>query len=284
LLVYKYFSLERSFFLKELFVRFTPPGLFNDPFDSLPSYEGYNTKFIQEQVNKVGLDLALSIALENTSEFERQIKLALIKPANEILIKEYSADPSKLDTVFQELHRKKLNTDIGMLCLSGNPRSILMWSHYSDEHEGFVIGFDSEDKFFSHSSDEPEDIGLLRPVEYVKDRPRVNIPKITVQKSTPDIFFTKNREWSYEQEWRIIRFFKNADEIRPPNSHLFKVPPTAIREVIFGCKTPPDVVDAISAPLKENSSLSHVKLFCASLSRRLYEMDISPYVARQTSI
>jgi len=279
LLLYKYFTPERSSFPKELLVRFTQPGLFNDPFDSLPIYEGYDIKSIEEQVNRVGMDLASNIAGANISEHEKQIRLQLIKPANDLLIKAYSSDPSKMDGLFQQLHRKRLNSDIGMFCLSENPKSILMWSHYSDEHKGFVVGFDSGDNFFQHDPDEPEDIGSLRRVDYVKNRPRIDIPKIRKQKTSPDIFFTKNCEWSYEREWRIIRFLKHANEMRPPSAHLFKVPPTAIKEIIFGCNTPPNIVGAIIDSLKVNSNLNHVKLFAATLSLKRYEMDISQYIA-----
>jgi hypothetical protein len=99
----------------------------------------------------------------------------------------------------------------------------------------------------------------------VTDRPRIDIPKIKVRETSPDIFFTKNIQWSYEQEWRIIRFLKIADDVRTPSTHLFKIPPTAIREIIFGCKTSPDTVDLIMAPLKENSKLSHVNLDIQSI-------------------
>ena len=43
-----------------------------------------------------------------------------------------------------------LNLNIGILCLSEVRDSILMWGHYTDSHQGFVIGFDSDQPFFSN--------------------------------------------------------------------------------------------------------------------------------------
>ena len=34
-------------------------------------------------------------------------------------------------------------TALGVLCLSACDNSILMWSHYADEHKGFCIGFNN---------------------------------------------------------------------------------------------------------------------------------------------
>jgi len=38
---------------------------------------------------------------------------------------------------------------MGMLCLSGKWDNTLMWSHYADDHRGFMIEFSGEDPFFN---------------------------------------------------------------------------------------------------------------------------------------
>ena len=280
MLLYKYFPPERSSLLRELLLRFTPPDLFNDPFDSLPSIGGFDTTFIRETVEKSGWDLAVQCALEEVSETERQRKLATIPQANEILFKAYSSDPTVLEEYFLSSHRKRVSRDIGILCLSENQKSILMWSHYADKHNGFVVGFDTENAFFRHQPREPEDIGRLFRVNYKTVRTFIDVKTIKTMKSFPDIFFTKNREWFYEREWRIIRFLKDANETRSENIHLFKVPPTAIQEVIFGCRAKSQTVGDLVDSIKSNSDLNHVVLCKAALSRTRFEMDIIPYLAR----
>jgi len=64
MVLYKYFPPERKAFLNELLIRFTPPGSFNDPFDSFPAIHGFDDTLITAKVNKAGLDIAFNIALE----------------------------------------------------------------------------------------------------------------------------------------------------------------------------------------------------------------------------
>lgn len=277
MLGYKYFPPERKAFLNELLLRFTPPGLFNDPFDSLPAFSCFDEPLIKEKVEKVGLDIAFDIAFEDTNESKRRRKLLALGKANAFLKKQYLSNREKLDDVFLNLHRKRVNSEIGVLCLCENPKSVVMWWHYAHKHQGFVVGFETEDNFFSHHPNEPEDIGKLLPVKYVKERVFIDIRTIKEGANLPDFLFKKNREWSYEQEWRIIRFLNGADEIRDKNVHLFKVPPSAVRVIIIGYDARPEMVDELCNSQKKNSDLSNVRFFKAKLSRTRYEMDILPW-------
>ncbi len=267
-------------FLEKLMVRLTPPGLFNDPFDSFPAFSEFDESLIEERVNKVCLDLAFNIALEPSSDELRLAKLSLIPQANAILKQRYQSNPAALDEAFSSLHRKRVNNDIGVLCLCKNPKSVIMWSHYAGEHKGFVVGFDSQHDFFSHNPKDPVDIGVLTPVNYTRERPYVDIRTIKEGAKLPDILFTKNEEWRYEQEWRIIRLLKDADEIHDKNVHLFRVSPAAIREIVFGCHSDSQVTGALEKSLKENAKLNHVKVFVSRLSKRYYEMDLLPSSGR----
>lgn len=277
MVLYKYFSPERRGLLDELLLRFTPPGLFNDPFDSLPAFSEFDQSLVQEKVDKVSLDLAFNIALEGCSDEQRLAKLGSIPRANTILKKRYQSNLAGLDDIFISLHRKRVNSDIGVLCLCKNPKSIVMWSHYADDHKGFVVGFESQDGFFSHNPKDPVDIGVLTEVNYTRERPFIDIRTIKEGTEFPDILFTKNEDWRYEQEWRIIRFLKDADEIRNKAVHLFRIPPTAIREIIFGYKSDSAVTGALEKSLGKNAKLNHIKVSVAKLSKKQYEMDLLPY-------
>jgi hypothetical protein len=277
MVLYKYFPPERSAFLKELLLRFTPPGSFNDPFDSFPAFYGFDETLISAKINKAVSDIAFNIALESSSEFERQRKLSVLPQANEILRKHYLSNPSRLDDVFAGLHRKRVNSDIGILCLCDSPKSVVMWSHYAREHKGFVVGFESRDGFFSHQPNDPIDIGVLNLVNYSKSRPLIDVRTIKEGENLPDILFTKNEEWSYEKEWRIIRFLKDADEVRDENVHLFRMSPVAVHEVILGSNSDEFVRNSLLEAVKHNLKLSHVEFFTAQLSSKHYEMEILPY-------
>ncbi|MDV1154738.1 DUF2971 domain-containing protein [Citrobacter freundii] len=40
--------------------------------------------------------------------------------------------------------RHEINQNLACLCLSKNPLNVLMWSHYADKHQGFVVAIDTE--------------------------------------------------------------------------------------------------------------------------------------------
>ncbi len=60
---------------------------------------------------------------------------------------------------------EKWNTIIGLFSLSADPYNILMWSHYSLNHSGFVIGFDTK----SLSND--YDFDYIEPMIYQQEYP-----------------------------------------------------------------------------------------------------------------
>ena len=39
---------------------------------------------------------------------------------------------------------KELSKSFGIICFSEIPDSLLMWSHYATNHQGFVFGFETE--------------------------------------------------------------------------------------------------------------------------------------------
>src|SRR5499427_10499834 len=74
---------------------------------------------------------------------------------------------------------------------------------------------------------------------YSAERPR--IPE--TDEILFDHFFVKSPEWSYEQEYRIVRKFESALEtidVKPFPIHLYDLPASAVRRVIFGARVTPE--------------------------------------------
>ena len=71
----------------------------------------------------------------------------------------------------------------------------LMWAHYGAVHKGFVIGFNTQHKFFTSEDRE------LKCVTYQPTTPSFN------REQDPDgsIFTTKSDKWTYEGEWRCLQ-------------------------------------------------------------------------------
>ncbi len=272
MLLYKYLCPDRSGILQNRLIRFTPPGLFNDPFDCLPYIEGYKADYLAKSVNKA-VDANKADLNSKGIDFPDEVWLN----CKQELLRKYTTDPFSLSSrhLDQSL-RPRMNSEVGVLCVSESNKSILMWSHYSASHSGFVLGLDGENDFFKHRPHEPQEIGELRAVTYATERVGITFPPSDSDPS-PDIFFTKNQEWAYENEWRILRFLKEADQIPSETVHLLTIPCSAIRQVIFGSIAQRDLILNLLQSRQTNPDLQHVQFFQAKLSPNRFQMDIIPY-------
>jgi hypothetical protein len=78
------------------------------------------------------------------------------------------------------------------------------------------------------------------------------------------VLYTKNAEWAYEREWRIIRPVKDGTEVSP-GKFCFDLPADAVRSIIFGCRTTSALEAEIRAAVAANPALSHVSFKRAKL-------------------
>jgi len=123
-------------------------------------------------------------------------------------------------------------------CLSANPASNLMWSHYADCHRGFCIEFKWDyfrpDKI--NYTDQIPEFDLIK--FFGVERPENSGIGEEILKGLR----TKMSEWRYEDEYRFqasnamkkfgIPIVSNT-EIK---KHLY--PQDAVESIIFGCKMP----------------------------------------------
>ncbi|MBA4241656.1 MAG: hypothetical protein C0448_13095 [Sphingobacteriaceae bacterium] len=120
-------------------------------------------------------------------------------------------------------------------CFTEEANNSLMWSHYSDNHNGVCIKFDlSKDEKLNNS---------LTPIKYLK-----RIPEIKQQTDFKKFLYLKEESWSSEKEWRIVS-----------NKIKFPFKPEAINEIIFGLNTPNNIISWFSY-LLEGVYLSDVIL------------------------
>lgn len=100
---------------------------------------------------------------------------------------------SKKEKTVEKTIRERFPT-IGICCFSRIHDSILMWSHYANNHKGFCIEFYSNK---SHKGINPLD------VNYTESFVKANFYK-EQQKAIFHMVFTKAKQWEYEQELRSI--------------------------------------------------------------------------------
>lgn len=159
-------------------IRFTQPLVFNDPFEANPHlFDDYTVaewqRIGEKEAQSMGLDSALVDKILSPDAFAARRPRAF-----QILL-------------------DLLQTSIGVLSLSEEPASLLMWAHYAMTHTGYLIGFDSSHPFFGSGNKRQSRVNELCKVHYLQTRPSRSLRNL----SLIDTYFTKSREWSYEREW-----------------------------------------------------------------------------------
>jgi hypothetical protein len=85
-----------------------------------------------------------------------------------------------------------------------------MWAHYAQNHEGFVIEFDNRHPYFQIAQSLPKSYRnlTLQKVTYSTRRPVIRSLK---DFEKPNWYLVKDKKWEYEQEWRMLRRFNEAN-------------------------------------------------------------------------
>jgi hypothetical protein len=109
----------------------------------------------------------------------------------------------------------------GVCSFAGDPRSILMWSHYGNDHTGLCLQFDI--------SRDPRTFLKAISVKYSSEYPHVNWVEETAEQLKVSLL-RKYEGWRYENEWRIVI---------PDGAHKReRFRPEALTGLIAGCRAP----------------------------------------------
>lgn len=249
---YKYLPIKRIDYLKSELLRFTQPIDLNDPFECLPGKPPKEEfeKFIQLKCEE--LVAKAKSSSERNKIIERAKRLSI-------------------DDLYKNANRN-VNLDIGILSLSKNWNSTLMWSHYSDCHKGYCIGFNKNHSFFNECIRENGTKSkVVKEVIYSKDRVQIPMDEQT-DKLIYEPFITKACGWNYEQEIRVISSLNLSQETNNGeicDIHLFKVPYDTIQEIIMGVNISPENEKKI----KEFSSRNKIQIFKCKISDKEFNME-----------
>lgn len=197
----------------ESYLWFSDPDLFNDPFDcqNLFVMEASTEQIINYINHYVGDKLDKPTWEEYSSVLETGDGKKLMQ----------KMIPAMYDG------RKKI---IAVCCFSDTPSNTLMWSHYANGHEGICLVYDTKHLVLSGQFQ-------LIEVEYYDDLPKWDHISKRLRLGASDEFNTqydntlygsKLKDWSYEQEHRLISHKKGKNTI----------PKTSLSGVVFGAKMP----------------------------------------------
>lgn len=280
---------------------FAHPATLNDPFDCHTGYdpESYEKHALVEHIRKHGwVEPAnskdgftfdeLHRLSESTTEYDhwystkaeeyRTLLWKLLKDKSERFNDEiYGVVRQATEEVEGKINRLR-GTNIRVASFSALDRYkdfhdiIQMWSHYTDNHAGFCVEYDSslirapvslslkDDAFHSNQSaymDERTRVALFAgvfPIIYTASR--VNIPRTKLRRIRLDskgnlehdndidailykTYIVKSAKWSYEKEWRFIldgevcSYYEN------------KIPFPYIKRIFLGCNMTNKTIDTM---------------------------------------
>ena len=221
---YRYFDKNKYHLmaLEKPQLRFASARDFNDPYDSTLQYN-----FLDQPPG-----IQLKWAIEVTKIEFPQLNKDEIKEKAKSQLDKINNDSSHLK--WFKKHYVDVNYDkFGICCLTPNQKNLLMWAHYSDNHKGFCIGFDTNkileiQKLLVKKN---ELLQLLK-IPYSDTIPSINFyESMSSDQWVNDLYkmlYTKSSHWSYEQEYRLSYW-------NHPNMSL-DISFNVISEVILGCK------------------------------------------------
>ena len=248
-MIYKYRGFSSPYkydVFKKAELYFASPSEFNDPFESKPQLIGLDTlkerqKFVDGYIN-------------------RELKGIGFKK-KQALKKQFLTRLSNKEHVKKDLYA--LLNSYGIYSTAKKWNQCLMWSHYSESHKGFCIGFEFDNDF-------DDDAGMAHEVKYAEDYPKVH-PDVFGDKNDENNFnlleatlATKSIDWEYEEE---IRFIKLA---RDGGSGIYKFRESKVKEVIIGAyasnQNKKELIEVIE------KHMPWVDIFQALLSESKYEL------------
>lgn len=181
--------------LKKDKIYLTNPYYFNDPYDSAFSidmelFKNILIKNAERQIKENIIKLELEKGNKDINQFENI----------EDIYDYINVDLSKADPIFNmnlpffyDEIIKQIKFKISCFCKNHN--SILMWSHYANQHQGFCIEYNT-------SKIEEKILEKIYPVFYHETFfPLIETGTLNDKKFNSLI---KYKDWKYEHEWRLI--------------------------------------------------------------------------------
>lgn len=279
-LLYKYFSPDRTSVLDNGLIRFTQPGDLNDPFELRAVFKsGYSemdiNRLVEEAVNKEFQAILPSIPKQKRSQLSallRQNAAAALRPQVEQGLTE------ALCLLSNWTFPQAANSTLGVLSLTEDPTSLLMWAHYAQSHQGFVVQLSTSSRFFALQTGVHEDFGKLHNVKYAQQRLEFDMAS-DESSNAIDMLCTKPIEWSYEKEWRLVRLLNSCDKriSRPPfDICLYQLPPDAVDAVFVGDRISRGAFNSIAAALGPSGAFPTAKLFGVRMHESVFSLETFP--------
>jgi hypothetical protein len=202
--------------LREQKLRCSDPAKLNDPWDCKPWFD---CRPMAEDPKKLETML---------DSFRKTTGIELVNHPGRPGFDDWLRNsPEKLKDVLANLSRS-FQLEISkrrIYCLTPDPRSTLMWSHYAENHRGICLEFHFGKLLFLNAW--KVIYRSAYPVWVPQEMPAI----------ADEAILTKSTDWEHEQEFRLVGS-PNYAEGRPlkPEGDYLRLPPRALQSVIVGCE------------------------------------------------
>ncbi len=252
--LFKYCSESGKYIIKNLEIKIAPPNELNDPCEFRPMITNSDPKAWAEKfLDRALLDRAYYETEAQTlasgmsfTEFQKKAT-----PRRGELILALVKESKSMDRSLQNEVSDMMSAKWGIVSLSANPISQLMWSHYADSHRGMMFEFNETDQLFKTPS-------FLK-CEYKNEAAIYDSSGTPSAKNVAEFVRRKRSEWAYEEESRLIIPFEvcRESELGGKPLWLYKLNPSMIVSVTFGQRTEDDLKREVEQSLSR-SEFSHV--------------------------
>jgi hypothetical protein len=258
-IVYKFRKWQDSFHQRWLLnqeIYFASPAQFNDPFDCA----------IHLRYDLLSPEQKRKIYARVISEKHPHFNSAKVEQEVEYMMSEGLLNKEGVFYNYEKISQEMINETVGVLSLTNTKDHVLLWSHYSYNHEGYCIGY-YKDKLLDYLIKQHtsfKDVPFDFDVSYAEKYPEI-IP-LDYKNSAEYIktaLHTKSIVWSYEQEYRIVFLGSSRKKIILPKD--------VIAEIILGCRMPDkDRYEVGTFVMKE---YPHVSLLQAEKDKESFQLN-----------
>jgi hypothetical protein len=233
--------------LRDNIVHCANPAKLNDPWDCKPAFDPH--------------------CLDDPATLEREIAMGPETPAKDLWEARLRTDAQA--HVPAMLRASKSMEDMlakrRIYCLTPKPDSILMWSHYAENHHGICLEFSVADNMLFR---------FAAKVEYRKEYPRWAPTDLSDGRRVMELILTKSSDWNYEEEYRLVNI------AAPPSSSFlqlhgdfFRLPNGALKSVIMGCEADHQTIAVLIKEIAPDIPIKRAKR-----SPNLYKLEIVDYL------
>jgi len=274
--LYKYFSCPETSLkvIESELLLLKSPNTYNDPFEC---YEYIDDETVIKEAIRLEMNEFINQLIEDKIFTAKQGEFLLKSqdPLGFIISSIKSKIPiATIEKKFTELNESvkksfehKIDTFQSMTkmsCFSEKNDNLLMWGHYSKNHEGVCIEFDTADWKENRIIEQ-----LLFPVLYTETL--FNATQHIINSYRGEFannrynrisWISKSIDWQYEKEWRIIM-------VNDVYQNGYMLPVKNISAVYLGAK----IAESLKYKLIQGCSKKKIPVYSGSISRKQYRIE-----------